>query len=252
MGTRASRARTSRAVRSPKTRAREAGRDTLIEVRIRSDRLEDEFSDLLRDPEGGVRLIACRPSARRSGGHLLRWVELETRSPAGRERVRQLSRRAGPGAFSLATSGADRALVRLATPLPGVCEAVFAAGATCVSCPLLTPSVGDREASVRVLVPRNGEARLLRQALSQKLGEHATIERAGRPRSSAGMTPRQEQALRTAFALGYFAYPRRADLAAVAKRLGVGRSTTLELLRHAIQEIAAQRFPAEDRRPNRP
>jgi hypothetical protein len=217
--------------------------DSLLEVRFRSDPLEDEFSDLLRDPESGVRLIACRPSNRRSGDRLLRWLELETRSLAGRERVRQLTKRSRKGSVSVATAGTDRALVRLSSPIPGVCAAVFAAGAMCVSCPLLTTDYRDPTGSVRVLVPRDGAARQLRHELSQQLGGRIAMERAGLPRSSVGFTPRQEQAFRTALELGYFSYPRRADLAAVARRLGVSRSTTLELLRHAIRELGARRFP---------
>lgn len=223
--------------------------DSLIEVRFRSDRAEDAFSDILSDPHGGVRLIACRASPPRSGNRLVRWLELETTSSAGRERLRQLTKRAGPTDVSVASPSVDRALVRLAGPLPGVCAAVFAAGAICLSCPLLAGDPGGPGASVRLLVPRNGEARRLRRELSRRLDGHFTLERAGRLRSPAGLTRRQEQAFRTALELGYFSYPRRADLGMVARHLGVSRSTTLELLRHAIREMGRRRFPARDRDP---
>lgn len=232
--------------RRPAPRPADSGSKSLIELRLRSDRLEDVFSDLLRDPRGGVRLISCRPSTRGSGTRLLRWLELETTSAAGKERVRELAKQAGSSVFSMAQPGADRAIIRLSSPLPGVCEAVFAAGAMCAACPLLAGDHDGSEGTFRILIPRNAEAMRFRRELGRRLGGHLAVERAGRPRISAGLTPRQDQAFRVAFELGYFSYPRRADLGAVANRLGVSRSTTLELLRHAIREMALRRFLAGD------
>ncbi len=229
----------------------EPGRDSLIEVRLRSDRLEDGFTELLSSPRAGIRLIACRPSSSRRGRKLVRWLELETTTPVGRERLRQLVRRAGNSDLSVATPGPDRALVRLSSPLPDVCASVFASGAMCVSCPLLSAGDGESVTSVRVLVPRNGEARRLRHELARRLDGRVTIERAGAIRTPSRLTPRQEQAFRTALELGYFSYPRRADLGTVARALGVGRSTALELIRHAIEQFGERRYPPAGKIPDR-
>jgi len=222
---------------------------SLMEVRLHSDRIEDDISQILTDPRGGVRLIACRPSRGRSGVRLVRWLELETTSSIGRDRLRQLAKRAGRHDLSVATPSADRALLRLSSPMPGICAAVFEAGAMCVTCPLLEADPRNSEVAARILVPRNGEARRLRRELTRRLDGHLTIERAGSPRSSAGLTPRQEQAFQAALDLGYFSYPRRADLGTVAKRLGIGRSTALELLRHAVENLGRRHYRARDRRP---
>ncbi|EQD47416.1 Bacterio-opsin activator, HTH domain protein, partial [mine drainage metagenome] len=48
------------------------------------------------------------------------------------------------------------------------------------------------------------------------------------------LTGRQEEALRCADRLGYFAVPRRASLGAVAGALGISRSATAELLRRGV------------------
>jgi predicted DNA binding protein len=48
-----------------------------------------------------------------------------------------------------------------------------------------------------------------------------------------------------AYELGFFGYPRKVSLSTLAARLGVGRSTALELLRKATEKLAAQRFLAE-------
>lgn len=231
-----------RARKTPKVGGTDAS-GTLVEVRVRSDRAEDEFSELLSDPKGGVRLVACREMPGRPGSRLVRWVEVETSSAAGGERVRELVRRAGASSVSIAHPSSDRALLRLTTPIPSLCAAVFAAGAMCVSCPLLAPGHDEGARPVRLLVPRNGDARRLRRELGRRLDGHLTVERTGTPRLRTGLTARQSEAFRTALELGYFSYPRRADLATVARRLGVGRSTTLELLRHAIDELGRREYP---------
>lgn len=213
---------------------------SLIEVRLRSDRMDDDFTNLLADPD--VRLVACRPSPRRSERRLVRWLELETASPTGRERLRALALRAGARNLAVSAPASHRALVRLSSPLPAVCSAVFAAGAICATCPLLGPDRSERVSSVRLVVPRNGEARRLRQELAHTLDGDLTIERTGERHPPARMTRRQEEAFRTALELGYFAYPRRADLGTLARRLGVSRSTALELLRHAVEDVGRRRF----------
>jgi HTH DNA binding domain len=202
--------------------------------------MEDDFTALLADPD--VRLVACRPSPRRSERRLVRWLELETASPAGRERLRALTLRAGARNLSVSAPASHRALVRLSSPLPAVCSAVFTAGAICATCPLLAPGRSERSSSVRLVVPRNGEAQRLRQELSRTLDSALTIERTGERHPPARMTRRQEEAFRMALELGYFAYPRRADLGALARRLGVSRSTALELLRHAVEDVGRRRF----------
>ena len=178
----------------------------------------------------------------------MRWIELETGSPAGRDRLRALGKRVGSPDLSVASLSDDRVLVRLSSPVPGVCAAVFAAGAICLSCPLLTAPPLDSPAAVRMVVPRNGEARRLRRDLERRLDGHLTVERTGTLRATAGLTVRQAEAFRTALEMGYFTYPRRADLHAVAQRLGVGRSTALELLRHAVQQLGHERYPATSER----
>jgi predicted DNA binding protein len=64
-------------------------------------------------------------------------------------------------------------------------------------------------------------------------------------RSSSTLTGRQDRALRTAFDLGYFRYPRRGSLGDVARALGVGRSATLEILRRATAKLAQGRYGDE-------
>ena len=57
-----------------------------------------------------------------------------------------------------------------------------------------------------------------------------------------GLTPGQEEALRTAFRMGYFAVPREADAGEVAAELGVGKSAFLERLRRAEGSLLQRMF----------
>ncbi len=56
------------------------------------------------------------------------------------------------------------------------------------------------------------------------------------------LTPRQEEAIRAALELDYFAVPREADASAVAAELGIGKSEFLERLRRAERALFSQMF----------
>jgi predicted DNA binding protein len=54
------------------------------------------------------------------------------------------------------------------------------------------------------------------------------------------LTPRQEEALRAAYAAGYFQVPREANAGEVAAELGIGKSAFLERLRRAERSLFAE------------
>lgn len=56
------------------------------------------------------------------------------------------------------------------------------------------------------------------------------------------VTPRQEEAIRTAFEMGYYAVPREADAAAVAAELRISKSAFLERLRRGQRALFEQLF----------
>lgn len=233
---RASRAKPGRA------RAARTSAPPLIEVEVALDRPDDRLHRLLEEHHVRAHLAACRPLGTGRSARLLRWVDVEA-PPIDIDRlVSALTESSDPHSVSVASSDGDRAMVRLAETLPPFCAAVFGAGGVCVTCPMLDNPPDEDPARARVLVPRNGEAsRFARELARRHLGP-ASIQRTGPYRPRAKLTARQEAALRAAFELGFFAYPRRSDLSTVARRLGVGRSATLELLRRAISELAARRY----------
>lgn len=114
-----------------------------------------------------------------------------------------------------------------------------------MSCPFL-PSAGVPEGEApegewRVLVHRVRDAHPLLASFTTPGSSPASLVRIGSFQGSQDLTSRQEVAIGTAFVLGYYDYPRRAQLKDVAKSLGVSRATAMENLRRGMRKLAAQR-----------
>ncbi len=216
----------------------------IVEVRVRSAAPGDPLGTKLRRSGLRTHLVSCRPSAHDGRPRLLRWVDLQG-SPAELARLSEELRVSRPSNEELRVSvGRGRAALRVSGPLPKFCAAVFEAGGVCVACPLLAGADDRSRVRTRVLLPRDaGAAHFTRAVERRDLGPFS-IERTGPFRARSSRTPRQEQALRVAFEVGLFSYPRRATLADVARRLGVGRSATLELVRRALSDLVASQFHA--------
>jgi len=202
---------------------------------------EDWVVETLRGEDVAFRLLACRPSDR-DRPRLLRLFEVRTNGSGIASLVRRLRARVGPREISVAALSPDRALLRVSVPLPPACATAFELGDFCLNCPFLQSEEGEEAAQWKVLVPRIGDARRLLRATSPASNGRSSLVRAGAFRGRGSLTGRQERALRVAYELGYFDYPRKISLAGLAARLGVGRSAALELLRKATTKLAADRF----------
>jgi HTH DNA binding domain len=192
----------------------------------------------------GVRLHVCRQTEG-TPRRLLQLLEINA-SPATLPEIKAfLQQRPSPEEVSLTQLGPHRLLVRLVGPLPPVCHSVFEMGAICMSCPFLPPAEGpaseSREGEWRVLVHRVRDAHPLLASFTTPGNSPASLVRIGSYRGSLDLTARQEIAVGTAFALGYYDYPRRAQLKDVAKSLGVSRATAMENLRRGVRKLASQR-----------
>ncbi len=192
----------------------------------------------------GVRLHVCRQTEG-SPRRLLQLLEINA-TPATLPEIKTfLQQRPRPEEVSLTQLGPHRLLVRLVGPLPPVCHSVFEMGAICMSCPFLPPAEGSSEGAPegewRVLVQQVRDAHPLLASFTTPGNSPASLVRIGSYRGSLDLTARQELAVGTAFALGYYDYPRRAQLKDVAKSLGVSRATAMENLRRGIRKLASQR-----------
>jgi len=192
----------------------------------------------------GVRLHVCRQTEG-TPRRLLQLLEINA-TPATLPEIKTfLQQRPSPEEVSLTQLGPHRLLVRLVGPLPPVCHSVFEMGAICMSCPFLPPAEGASgdvpEGEWRVLVHRLRDAHPLLASFTTPGNSPASLVRIGSYRGSLDLTARQELAVGTAFALGYYDFPRRAQLKDVAKSLGVSRATAMENLRRGIRKLASQR-----------
>lgn len=192
----------------------------------------------------GVRLHVCRP-ADGSPRRLIQLLEINSTPAALPEIIAYLHQRTAAQDLSVTRLGPRRLLVRLAGPLPALCHSVFEMGAICMSCPFLPSAsepVGEtREGNWRVLVHRVRDAQPLLASFTTPGNSPASLIRIGAYRGGPDLTASQEQAVGTAFALGYYEFPRRAQLKDVAKALGVSRATAMESLRRGMKKLASQR-----------
>lgn len=213
----------------------------LLELRLDPQQEGRGLADLLQKESAEAHLIACRLTER-SPRRLLRWLDVEVDPERMEALLHSLRRRVRPHHLALSQLGPGRVLVRVSEPAPSICVTTLGAGGICVSCPLLP---GGEQDSWRVILPQGTWTRAFLRGLPGGKSAHPAIARLDLLRSKTSLTRRQDRALRTAYELGYFAYPRQGSLGDVARALGTGRSATLEILRRATSKLAGRRYGAE-------
>ena len=213
----------------------------LFEVRFGSLPRPDPLSDLLQREGAEAHLIACRLTDR-TPRRLVRWLDVETDPERIPPLLEGLRRQVRTRRVALAELAPGRVLVRTSEPAPAICSATYGVGGICVTCPLMA-HVGRQ--SWEVILPRGARTNaLLRGFVGGKTARPA-IGRVAPHRTETALTRHQDRALRVAYELGYFAYPRRGTLGDVARALGSGRSATLEVLRRATVKLAGRRYGDE-------
>lgn len=229
--------RRSRAVRRSPDRGSARGLP-LLEVRLDPPYDGQPISGILQREGAQAHLIACRLTDR-APRRLLRWLDVEVDPSKLDPLLHALRRRLPSQRLAVARLGPGRVLVRVSEPAPPACEVTYDAEGICVSCPLTSPKGRD---SWRIVLPQGPRTRAFLRGLPAGSDAHRAIARVEPYRSETSLTRRQDRALRIAFDLGYFAYPRRGTLGDVARALGIGRSATLEVLRRATAKLAGRRY----------
>lgn len=213
----------------------------LLEVRFDSRSGGHPLAELFQKERAEARLIACRLSDR-TPRRLVRWLDVEVDPDRTEPLLQSLRRRARSQNVAVSRLGPGRLLLRTTEPVPSICAATYRAGGICVTCPLLGTNDGE---SWRVILPRGIRTKAFLRDRSTESAERPAIAEVEPYRSSTTLTPHQDRALKVAYDLGYFAYPRRAALGEVARALGTGRSSTLEVLRRATVKLAGRRYGDE-------
>jgi len=212
----------------------------LVEVRLSGHSRFPALDGLLEREGALAQLIACRLSDS-SPRQLTRWLDVEAEPERTETVLRTTRRRLGPRHVAAARLGAGRLLLRVTEGAPEVCVTTHQAGGLCIACPLMT---SDASGTWRVVIPRGSRAKTLLRAMPRGSACDSVV-RVEPYRSRTSLTPRQDRALRIAYDLGYFAYPRRGSLGDVARSLGTGRSAALEILRRATGKLAGRRYGDE-------
>ncbi len=213
----------------------------LLELRLDPQREGLGLAELLQEEGAEAHLIACRLTDR-SPRRLLRWLNIEAETERMEPLLRAVRRRVTARHIALVHLGPGRLLVRVSEPAPSICVATHRAGGICVACPLMTT---DERESWRVILPQGTGTQAFLRDLPGGPSMSPAISRLHPYRSKTSLTRRQNRALRVAYDLGYFTYPRRGSLGDVARALGTGRSATLEVLRRATAKLAGRRFGTE-------
>ena len=219
----------------------------LLELRLDPQHEGQALAHLLRQAGAETHLIACRLTDR-SPRRLLRWLDVEVEPDRMDALLQALRESVRPRYLALARLGAGRVLVRVSEPAPSICVTTHGAGGVCVACPLMN---ADEQNSWRVILPQGTWTKAFLRGLPGGRAAHPAIAHLEPYRSKTTLTRRQDRALRIAYDLGYFAYPRRGSLGEVARALGAGRSATLEILRRASAKLAGRRY-GEELRPRVP
>jgi len=213
----------------------------LLEARINSRPDGLPLAQLFERAGVESKLIACRMTGREPR-RLVRWLDLES-DPARIGAVLVSVRRlVGVRNLAIAHLGPGRVLLRIDEPAPAICAATYESGGICITCPLLGPR---DQGPWRVVLPRGPGTKAFLRDLPREPLARAAITRVEPYRSRTTLTQHQDRALKVAYDLGYFAYPRRATLGEVARALGRGRSATLETLRRATVKLAGRRYGEE-------
>jgi hypothetical protein len=223
------------------TRNRDPRPMPLLEVRFAPPPKGHRLSELLQKEGAEVHLIACRLTDR-APRRLVRWLDVEVDPDRMDPLLRAFRSRLQQRHLALARLGPGRVLLRVNEPAPSICAATYRAGGICVTCPLLATNEGE---SWRVVLARGIRTKAFLRDFPDGYGARRAIGRVEPYRSKTSLTRHQDRALKVAYELGYFAYPRRGTLGDVARSLGIGRSATLEILRRATVKLAGRRYGGE-------
>ena len=205
---------------------------SLVEIRFAPGDDRDWLLKVMGTPETYVKLRNCRPTDGSPPG-LFRLLEISCSSVRFAGLLRELRQRSDVRHVAVTPVAPARWLLQVESDLPALCQGIFEAGGTCVGCRLLSDADEDGRISWRILAPGSEPLRALYERILKERPTPSPVVHRQRYRERSSLTRRQSLALRTAFRMGYYEFPRRVGLRALAEAMGVSRSTVSEILRRA-------------------
>ena len=198
------------------------------EIILKLKALPNWVSDINESP-ATVRILDCKPGRQ---GTTQQLVELNTPDEQLEEIVEKIKRNPMVLDVYLARTRIGKALGRVLSRQTRACSSVMESNLFCRSC-LFTSRPGSDGAVEWTLAFPDGNS--LTQFLNRLESERIKIEirKLSKVVDQRSLTPRQHQIILRALDNGYFDYPRKMDLSALAKEMNVTKSTLVEILRRA-------------------
>jgi predicted DNA binding protein len=191
-------------------------------------RLAQKFS-------AAVRVIDCRPS--RDGG-IQQLVEISAQPETLEQIVESIRGDENVRDTHVVKTKRGRILGVVATNDSTMCRIIADVNCFCLTCPLATPRKSDGAVDwVLALTAHNSLRKLIRELKAH--GITPEIVRVTNISDGEKLTPRQRNIIESAFASGFYEYPRRTGLQNLSKKLGVSSSTLGEMMRRAERKIIA-------------
>ncbi|MDG6996335.1 MAG: helix-turn-helix domain-containing protein [Nitrososphaerota archaeon] len=134
--------------------------------------------------------------------------------------------------------GQGKLLTMVIVDTPAYCKVARETGVFCMSCPWATGAVCDGGEKVTWnLLVRDSSSFSRALELLETSGTLFEVKNVSKASFDYVLTPRQKEVLLIAKQLGYFEFPRRVSLTALAEKLSIKPSTLSELLRNAETKI---------------
>ena len=198
------------------------------EIILKLKAMPNWVSDISASP-ATVRILDCKPGREGTSQQL---VELNTPDEQLEGIVERIKRNPMVLDVYMAKTRACKALGRVLSKQTRACSSVMESNLFCRSC-LFTSRPGSDGTVEWTLAFPDGNS--LTQFLNRLENERIKIEirKLSRVVEQRSLTPRQHQIILRALDKGYFDYPRKMDLSALAKEMNVTKSTLVEILRRA-------------------
>ena len=183
----------------------------------------------ISDSPTTVRILDCKPGREGTSQQL---VELNTPDEQLEGVIQKIRRNPMVLDAYLARTRVGKALGRVLSKQTRACSSVMESNLFCRSCLFTSRPSSDGTVEWTLAFP-DGDS--LTQFLNRLENERVKIEirKLSRVVEQRSLTPRQHQIILRALDKGYFDYPRKMDLSALAKEMNVTKSTLVEILRRA-------------------
>lgn len=203
-------------------------------------------SEVSNNSPSTVRILDCKPGR---DGTIQQLVEINTPDEYLDELMQGLRKNQAVVDVYMARTRMGKAIGRVLSRQALACRNVMESNLFCRSC-LFTSKPKTDGTAEWTLAFTDGKSltQFLKRLESQRI--NVDIRKLSNVVDQKGLTPRQQQIIIRAIDRGYFDYPRKVHLLALAKELNISKSTLLEILRRAEKKSLTSLYGSDVDRPD--